>query len=57
MTWMYGLKRGHDGACKKVVNAVVKGGVLKIDFPEVKAGASSDLWHCDSFGRFCGACC
>ena len=29
---------GHDGACKKVVNAVVKGGVLKIDFPEVKAG-------------------
>ena len=29
---------GHDGACKKVVNAVVKGGGLKIDFPEVKAG-------------------
>ena len=29
---------GHDGACKKVVNATVKGGVLKIDFPEVKAG-------------------
>ena len=29
---------GHDGACKKVVNAIVKGGVLKINFPEVKAG-------------------
>lgn len=29
---------GHDGACKKVVNATVKGGTLKIDFPEVKAG-------------------
>ena len=24
--------------CKKVVNAIVKGGVLKINFPEVKAG-------------------
>lgn len=29
---------GHDGACKKVVNAMVKDGILKIDFPEVKAG-------------------
>ena len=29
---------GHDGACKKVVNATVKNGILKIDFPEVKAG-------------------
>ena len=44
---------GMTALAKKVVNAVVKGGVLKIDFPEVKArGASSDLWHCDSFGRF-----
>ena len=29
---------GHDGACKKVVDVTVTGGVLKIDFPEVKAG-------------------
>ena len=29
---------GHDGACKKVVNATVKGGTLRIHFPEVKAG-------------------
>ena len=29
---------GHDGVCKKVVYATVKGGVLKIHFPEVKAG-------------------
>lgn len=29
---------GHDGACKKVVTAAVKGGILKISFPEVKAG-------------------
>lgn len=29
---------GHDGAFKKVVYATVKGGMLKIDFPEVKAG-------------------
>ncbi len=29
---------GHDGACKKVVYAKVKGGLLKIHFPEVKAG-------------------
>lgn len=29
---------GHDGACKKVVNATVTNGVLKINFPEVKAG-------------------
>lgn len=29
---------GHDGVCKKVVYATVKGGILKIDFPEVKAG-------------------
>lgn len=29
---------GHDGACKKVVYATVKGGMLKIHFPEVKAG-------------------
>lgn len=29
---------GHDGACKKVVAATVKGGILKISFPEVKAG-------------------
>lgn len=29
---------GHDGVCKKVVYATVKGGMLTIDFPEVKAG-------------------
>lgn len=29
---------GYDGVCKKVVNVVVKGGVLKIDFLEVKVG-------------------
>lgn len=29
---------GHDGACKKVVTATVTGGMLKISFPEVKAG-------------------
>lgn len=29
---------GHDGACKKVVYAVAKQGLLKIHFPEVKAG-------------------
>ncbi|NDW12241.1 DUF4982 domain-containing protein [Bacteroides sp. 214] len=29
---------GHDGACKKVVYADVKGGSLVINFPEVKAG-------------------
>ncbi|MDR0745130.1 MAG: DUF4982 domain-containing protein, partial [Mediterranea sp.] len=29
---------GHDGACKKVVYADVKGGMLTISFPEVKAG-------------------
>jgi hypothetical protein len=29
---------GHDGACKKVVHADVKGGLLTISFPEVKAG-------------------
>ena len=29
---------GHDGVCKKVVYATVKGGMLKIHFPEVKAG-------------------
>ena len=29
---------GHDGVCKKVVYATVKGRVLKIHFPEVKAG-------------------
>lgn len=29
---------GHDGACKKVVNATVAGGILKVSFPEVKAG-------------------
>jgi len=29
---------GHDGAYKKVVYADVKGGMLTIDFPEVKAG-------------------
>lgn len=29
---------GHDGACKKVVYARVKGGVMRIHFPEVKAG-------------------
>lgn len=29
---------GHDGVCKKVVYAIVKGGMLKIHFPEVKAG-------------------
>ena len=29
---------GHDGVCKKVVYATVKGGILKIHFPEVKAG-------------------
>jgi predicted GH43/DUF377 family glycosyl hydrolase len=29
---------GHDGACKKVVYADVKGGMLTINFPEVKAG-------------------
>lgn len=31
-------KSGHDGTCKKVVYITVKGGVLKIHFPEVKAG-------------------
>ena len=29
---------GHDGACKKVVYATVTGGLLKVHFPEVKAG-------------------
>ena len=29
---------GHDGTCKKVVYAVAKQGLLKIHFPEVKAG-------------------
>ncbi len=29
---------GHDGACKKVVNATVSNGKLTISFPEVKAG-------------------
>ncbi len=29
---------GHDGACKKVVYATAQQGVLKISFPEVKAG-------------------
>lgn len=29
---------GHDGACKRVVTAVVEGGELRIHFPEVKAG-------------------
>ncbi len=29
---------GHDSAYKKVVNATIKGGELKISFPEVKAG-------------------
>jgi hypothetical protein len=29
---------GHDGACKKVVYADVRGGTLTVDFPEVKAG-------------------
>lgn len=29
---------GHDGALKKVVNATVTGGMLRIHFPEVKAG-------------------
>ena len=29
---------GHDGVCKKVVYATVKGGTLRIHFPEVKAG-------------------
>ena len=29
---------GHDGVCKKVVYATVKGGMLRINFPEVKAG-------------------
>lgn len=29
---------GHDGVCKKVVYATVKGGVLRVHFPEVKAG-------------------
>jgi len=29
---------GHDGALKKVVTAKVTGGILKISFPEVKAG-------------------
>ena len=29
---------GHDGACKKVVYATVKGGTLRVHFPEVKAG-------------------
>jgi len=29
---------GHDVAYKKVVNATIKGGELKISFPEVKAG-------------------
>ena len=29
---------GHDGVCKKIVYTTVKGGMLKIHFPEVKAG-------------------
>ncbi|WP_036692023.1 malectin domain-containing carbohydrate-binding protein [Pedobacter glucosidilyticus] len=29
---------GHDGALKKAIKVQVKGGVLKIHFPEVKAG-------------------
>ena len=29
---------GHDGVCKKVVYATVTGGMLRIHFPEVKAG-------------------
>ena len=29
---------GHDGVCKKVVYATVTGGMLRINFPEVKAG-------------------
>lgn len=29
---------GHDGACKKIIYVAVKGGTLKINFPEVKAG-------------------
>ena len=29
---------GHDGVCKKVVTAVVTGGMLNVSFPEVKAG-------------------
>ena len=31
-------EKGHDNALKVVVDAEVKGGELKIDFPEVKAG-------------------
>ena len=29
---------GHDGVCKKVVTTTVRGGELRIHFPEVKAG-------------------
>lgn len=29
---------GHDGACKKVVDVWVTGGLLKLSFPRVKAG-------------------
>lgn len=29
---------GYAGVCKKVVNVTVKGGILRIHFPEVKAG-------------------
>ena len=29
---------GHDGVCRKVVYATVTGGMLRIHFPEVKAG-------------------
>jgi hypothetical protein len=46
---------GHDGACKKVVYADVKGGGLAISFPEVKAGqavvsaiAIAGLQHSDT---------
>ena len=38
---------GHDGACTKVVNAIVKGGVLKINFPEVKACLLYTSWFYD----------
>ena len=40
---------GHDGACKKVVYADIKGGLLTIHFPEVKAGQAliSGIAICD----------
>lgn len=43
---------GHDGACKKVVYAIVKGGLLKIHFPGSESGAGFDFWYCYCFCQF-----